>query len=89
VENVFEASIVNPNPVMAVAAIGLTPISPVIKVDPVVDIPDFAKMTKLPADPRFTAAGPAASVTLGPMRLSTEATVNTIAEVSLNFFISD
>jgi hypothetical protein len=60
VENVFDLSIVNPNPVMALAAAGLTPISPVTWVDPVVEIPVFARITKLPAVPRSTTAGPAA-----------------------------
>ncbi len=45
---------------MAVLSIGLTPISPIIEVVPVVEMPDFDRMAKLPADPRFTAAGPAA-----------------------------
>jgi hypothetical protein len=47
-----------PNPVMDVAAIGLTPIFPVIFVVPVVVIPDFVRIAKLPADPRFTAEAP-------------------------------
>ena len=47
---------------MAVAAIGLTPISPTIEVVPVVEIPDFARITKLPAVPRSTGCGPAATV---------------------------
>ena len=33
-----------PNPVIALALIGLTPISPVIDVAPVVEIPDFVKI---------------------------------------------
>jgi hypothetical protein len=41
---------------MAVAAIGLTPISPTIEVVPVVEIPDFARIAKLAADPRGTGA---------------------------------
>ena len=41
---------------MKVAAAGLTPISPTIEVVPVVEIPDFARIAKLAADPRFTAA---------------------------------
>jgi hypothetical protein len=45
---------------MALAAAGLTPISPVTWVIPVVEIPVFARIAKLPAVPRFTAAGPAA-----------------------------
>ncbi len=48
---------------MAVLLIGLTPISPTIEVVPVVEIPDFARIAKLPDDPRFTAAGPAALAT--------------------------
>lgn len=39
---------------MAVLVIGLTPISPTIEVAPVVEIPDFDRITKLPAVPRFT-----------------------------------
>jgi hypothetical protein len=39
---------------MAVAAIGLTPISPTTEVLPVVVIPDFARIVKLPAVPRST-----------------------------------
>jgi hypothetical protein len=58
VENWFEASMINPNPVIAVAAIGLTPILPVMAVVPVVEIPDFARITKSAAALRFTAAGP-------------------------------
>jgi hypothetical protein len=47
---------------MAVWSIGLTPISPPMEVVPVVEIPDFAKIVKLPAVPRSTGAGPAAVV---------------------------
>jgi hypothetical protein len=43
---------------MYVAAAGLTPISPVIEVVPVVEIPVFARITKFPAVPRDTGAGP-------------------------------
>jgi hypothetical protein len=57
VENVFEASAIKPNPVMKLAAAGLIPISPVILVVPVVEIPVFARSTKSPAVPRFTGAG--------------------------------
>jgi hypothetical protein len=56
VANWLEESLVNPNPVIAVLAIGLTPIFPTIEVVPVVEIPDFARITKLPADPRSTGA---------------------------------
>lgn len=54
IENWVEESMVNPNPVIAVLPIGLTPIFPVIEVAPVVEIPDFVKITKLPAEPRLT-----------------------------------
>ena len=48
----FDVSIINPKPVMYVAAAGLTPIFPVIEVVPVVEIPVFAKIAKFPAVPR-------------------------------------
>lgn len=54
VENVFETSAINPNPVMRLAAAGLIPIAPVIDVTPVVETPVFARIAKLPAVPRFT-----------------------------------
>jgi hypothetical protein len=53
-ENVPVESIINPNPVMAVEPIGLTPMSPLMAVVPVVEIPDLAKAAKFPANPRFT-----------------------------------
>jgi hypothetical protein len=53
-ENWFDESLIRPNPVTAVAAIGLTPISPVMVVAPVVVTPVFDRIAKLPADPRFT-----------------------------------
>ena len=59
VEKVFEGSIVNPNPVMAVLSIGLTPISPTTEVVPVVETPVFVRITKLPAVPSATGARPA------------------------------
>ncbi|MOA50552.1 hypothetical protein D3C78_1735810 [compost metagenome] len=49
---------INPKPVIAVAAAGLTPMLPVTEVTPVVDIPDFVNMEKSPAPPRFIAPGP-------------------------------
>jgi hypothetical protein len=52
---------INPNPVIPLAAIGLVPMFPVIDVVPVVDIPDFARIAKLLAESKFTAAGPAAT----------------------------
>ena len=45
-----------PNPVIAVLLIGLTPMSPTIEVVPVVEIPDFDRITKSSAVPRFTGA---------------------------------
>jgi hypothetical protein len=47
---------------MALLPIGLTPISPVMWVVPVVEIPDFDRITKLPAVPRFTGGSAAAVV---------------------------
>jgi hypothetical protein len=47
---------IKPKPVMKVAAAGLMPISPTTEVVPVVEIPDFARIAKLPADPRGTVA---------------------------------
>jgi hypothetical protein len=44
------------------AAIGLTPIFPVICVVPVLVIPDFARIAKLEADPRSMVEAP---ITLG------------------------
>jgi hypothetical protein len=43
---------------MYVAAAGLSPISPVIEVVPVVEIPVFARIAKSPAVPRDTGARP-------------------------------
>jgi hypothetical protein len=56
VAKVPEGSSAKLNPVMEVAAYGLMPISPVICVVPVVDIPVSARIAKLPADPRSTGA---------------------------------
>lgn len=58
VENVFELSIVSENPVIAVCEIGLTPISPVKWEVGTVEIPDFDRITNLPAVPRLTGAWP-------------------------------
>jgi len=43
---------------MAVASIGLTPMSPLIVEPPVVEIPVFARIEKLQADPRSTVEVP-------------------------------
>jgi hypothetical protein len=51
--------------------------SPVIEVTPVVVIAVFARMTKLPADNRLTAAGPAAKAAEGPERPNKNATART------------
>ena len=56
-ENVFVPSIVSENPVKPPRAIGLTPILPVIADWGMVEIPDFARITKLPAPPRLTGTG--------------------------------
>jgi len=45
VENWPEESRINPNPVMAVLEIGLTPRFPMIEVAPVVEIPDLDRIT--------------------------------------------
>ena len=58
VEYVLELVSFNPNPVMAVAAIGLTPMFPTIEVVPVVVIPDLDRITKFAAFPRYTRVGP-------------------------------
>ena len=47
---------INEKPVMAVESIGLTPISPVIAEGGTVLMPDFDRIAKLPAFPRFTGA---------------------------------
>ena len=74
----------NAKPVMAAPAIGLTPMLPRIAVVPVVEIPDFVRMTKLAADLRFTvrraargaAPPPSANATAGklnPTRMASAA----------------
>ena len=54
VENLFDESAISPNPVIDVEVDGLTPRSPIIEVVPVVEIPDFANMTKFSAVPKST-----------------------------------
>jgi hypothetical protein len=61
-ENFPDESISKPKPVMAVAAMGETPMSPVIVELGTVEIPLFARMVKLQADPRSIGEGP-----LGPL----------------------
>ena len=53
-ENTFVASAPSENPVMKVAAAGLTPMFPVTAAVGTVDIPLSARITKVFADPRFT-----------------------------------
>ena len=77
VENGLSVVRPRPNPVMNVAAAGLIPISPTTEVAPVVEIPDFAKTVKLPAEERLTASGPAASAVIAPAKTSTEETIET------------
>ena len=56
------------NPVMVVAAAGLTPISPVMWVVPVVEIPLAARITNvLPSGPRPTGPGPCPPATPVPV----------------------
>ena len=55
---VFVLSMINPNPVMYVAAAGLTPMFPTIDVVPVLEMPAFVRMMKLPAVRRFTGVRP-------------------------------
>lgn len=61
--------------------------SPTTEVDPVVEIPVLARISKLPADPRLTAAGLAASAESGPTRPSTQeiASANAIELLSRLF----
>jgi hypothetical protein len=66
-ENVPEPSSARPKPVMPVAAIGLTPISPTTNVGPVVLIPAFARILNWPAVARLTVAGPEPGVGVGPV----------------------
>lgn len=57
-ENVFVASAEAENPVMAVWAMGLTPMSPVTDEFGTLEMPDLARMAKLAAVPRFTSDRP-------------------------------
>jgi hypothetical protein len=61
VENTFVESAVNPNPVMAVAVTGLTPMFPVMADVGTVEMPLLARMTKFLAVPRFTGSVDAGS----------------------------
>ena len=57
IANTFDESRMSENPVMYVAATGLTPMFPVMTDAGTVEIPLFARMTKPPEVPRFTADG--------------------------------
>jgi hypothetical protein len=74
VENVFEGSADNEKPWINDWAAGLTPISPVIAVAPVVVIAVSANIAKLPAVPRLTGNGPAANAVIGPINPSAKQT---------------
>jgi hypothetical protein len=88
VEYALAAGSVNAKfPVIYVAWAGLTPISPTIAVVPVLEIPVFARITKLPAVPRFTAAGPAANVVIDPLKPNINTKANTTIETLFNIFI--
>jgi hypothetical protein len=54
----------------------------------VVEIPVFARITKFPADPRFTAVGPAANAATGPIRMSAKkvAAAGTVLKIFISFF---
>ena len=65
VENVVVESKMRENPVMAVAAMGLVPTSPVTEVMPVVLTPVLDRMAKSSAVPRLTS-----SMALAPKRLN-------------------
>jgi hypothetical protein len=73
---------INPKPVSALAEMGLTPMFPVIAVEPVVEMPDFARMTKFPADPRFTSEGPAADAIVGASELIRKETATIAAALN-------
>ena len=47
----FDASATSEKPVMAPAAIGLTPMSPVMTLPGTVEMPDFERIAKVPATP--------------------------------------
>jgi hypothetical protein len=64
VEKVPVGSNVRENPVKPVEETGLTPMFPVIEEAGTVDTPDSARMAKLPAVRRLTAAGPVARALL-------------------------
>jgi hypothetical protein len=62
--------------VIALAAIGLTPISPVTLVAPVVEMPVLLNTVKLPAVPKLIAEGPEArAVTVNPKLIIKEKAV--------------
>jgi len=63
-EKVPVRSRVRENPVKPVEEMGLTPMFPVIEEAGTVDTPDSARMAKLPAVRRLTAAGPVARARL-------------------------
>jgi hypothetical protein len=58
VENWFEESAISAQPVMAVAAIGLTPMLPKMAQGTTLVMPVLLRMAKLAAVPRSTAWGP-------------------------------
>ena len=58
------ASAIRLNPVIKLAAAGLTPMSPTMAVVPLVEIPVFAKATKLPLDLKPSRTRPTAVETV-------------------------
>ncbi len=69
---------------MAVELIGLTPISPVMDDVPVFEIPDFARIAKLQAEPRSTEVAPITPGTIAAVRRMSSA----MAEKKENFFLA-
>ncbi|MEN6518933.1 MAG: hypothetical protein ABFC38_12275 [Methanospirillum sp.] len=69
---------------MAVELIGLTPISPVMDDVPVFEIPDFARIAKLQADPRSTEVAPITpGIIAAVMRI-----INATVEKKENLFLA-
>ena len=64
VENSFELSMIKSKPVIALAAIGETPMSPVITPPGTLVIPAFARITKFPAVRRLIAVVAPATLTM-------------------------
>jgi hypothetical protein len=88
VENTFVESMINANPVMAVSAMGLTPMFPVMAEVPVVEIPLFARITKLPADPIFTAERGKPAFAVGALNEATRENTIVAVRIILRIFFT-